>query len=1135
MTDMLVNLRLKADGSGFVGEVKLSREEVKKLSEEAGKLADAFDQVQESTKDQIRDLEIQAKAQGMSTKAAAAYRKEQELLQAAAKSGRTITSELTRDIKTQAAAFGDASKQMDDAERSTRRLAAAKQVAAAAAAALTAAIIAGSLSAARAIAEDEAAQRKLEAVMRATGNTTGLTIKQLNAFVTEMKNTTRATEEDLWGAVTALATFPTISGKIFKETISAAQDMTAIYGGGLKESLDGLARAIEDPIEGFDRLRDKGFTLSAEQERLAKQFMETGQYAKAQEIVLKSLTDAVGGAGEAESGGLTGAHTKLFEAAQNSFKAILEGSGAMDFAIRQSELWTRVLNALTGAITKTGGAARLAEINLEIGGLEKSNSGTGGLSGGADARRLAALRQERQELEARLAIEERVEQFKEQQAEKSAEDAKTRRFQQEQEERARTKAEEAAQKAEAERQRQAQQDETSRERRQDLLADLRAELDMQTRLQGVELERAAFIRQRVKQLGAGATPGEIAETTDLAGKLFDGRQAAQRERERQEVLNTLAQMKSGWMSVNEQAALHAEELRKLAETARGLGLDQEAAEIDEQLLNGGQRVIEQLKERSAETIRLANLSEEERDAELEVQDIVSDAAQQGIELSEKQRAILVEILRLRNQTIAAIDKQKEAEKKAAQETAKIALDLRNRIEDAFTNLFAGIFDGGLKSLKDFGKSIVNALKHAFAEGLSRKLIKPMLDDLFGDEGSGKEGVFGKMLKSIPGGIGKAIGAAIMVGGLVASLLGSTPRTAGTVAVNGAGDLFAGDYGAKGGADIKDARSVTGNAISQLRDIAKQLDVDLKSGFTLGQLGMRGDKYVFQEQVTSIKEFGKKKYGGQRFESAEEAVSAAIENAIRRGILTGLSAVEEATLKSAENIQEALEHIMDARAVRDKIAQFTNPLKFALDQLAKQQADERELAVEFGYDMVQLEKMQAQERLDIIEQFGEEAVSSLREAIQRLKTGDLSPLTPVDMLSEAQKAYAAAKASGDNEALAQAGVGLVDAARAVYAGSEQFFAVYNEVLATLAAAEKSAQAEIDRQVAAAARDAAAAASVPPANAVTTPAGGVSLDSAAIIAALRELGMEQANTNASLQELAAMAADGSITRGGYKAAS
>ena len=69
-------------------------------------------------------------------------------------------------------------------------------------------------------------------------------------------------------------------------------------------------------------MRRVGISFSASQRELIKTLYETGQTAEAQRVILDALERQVGGAGEAEARGLTGATNRLADAWGNLLEAI---------------------------------------------------------------------------------------------------------------------------------------------------------------------------------------------------------------------------------------------------------------------------------------------------------------------------------------------------------------------------------------------------------------------------------------------------------------------------------------------------------------------------------------------------------------------------------------------------------------------------------------------------------------------------------------------------------------------------------------------------------------------------------------------------------------------------------------------
>ena len=164
--------------------------------------------------------------------------------------------------------------------------------------------------------EMETAQQsllRLEAVLKATGHASGLTGQELNDLADAMEASTMATAEGVMDASSVLATFRSVSGDTFIRAIKAAQDLSAVFGQDLRSSAVQLGKALEDPVEGVTALKRVGVTFSAAQREMIATMVEAGDVAGAQVLILETLERQVGGAGEAEAGGLTGAvhHLKV--------------------------------------------------------------------------------------------------------------------------------------------------------------------------------------------------------------------------------------------------------------------------------------------------------------------------------------------------------------------------------------------------------------------------------------------------------------------------------------------------------------------------------------------------------------------------------------------------------------------------------------------------------------------------------------------------------------------------------------------------------------------------------------------------------------------------------------------------------
>lgn len=178
--------------------------------------------------------------------------------------------------------------------------------------------------------EMESAQQsllRLEAVLKATGNASGLTGRELNDLADAMEASTMATAEGVMDASSVLATFRSVSGDVFVRAIKGAQDLAAVFGQDLRSSAVQLGKALEDPVEGITALKRVGVTFTAGQREMIAAMVETGDVAGAQALILETLERQVGGAGAAEAKGLTGATHHLKSAWGNLLEEMARTPG----------------------------------------------------------------------------------------------------------------------------------------------------------------------------------------------------------------------------------------------------------------------------------------------------------------------------------------------------------------------------------------------------------------------------------------------------------------------------------------------------------------------------------------------------------------------------------------------------------------------------------------------------------------------------------------------------------------------------------------------------------------------------------------------------------------------------------------
>lgn len=201
------------------------------------------------------------------------------------------------------------------------------------------------LSSSRAAAEEEVSLRKLDAVLKATGNTVGMTSGELKGFADEMQRLTFFDDGAMRDAESVLMTFRNVSGDVFKDTMRAAADMSTVMGGDLQSSVLQLGKAMNDPLQGITALRRVGVSFSQEQRQQIESLVESNRLFEAQAIILKEVNQEFGGA----SIGVMDSHAGRLNTMGDAWETMTEAVG--DY-INKSGTTSGVIVGITGMIER---------------------------------------------------------------------------------------------------------------------------------------------------------------------------------------------------------------------------------------------------------------------------------------------------------------------------------------------------------------------------------------------------------------------------------------------------------------------------------------------------------------------------------------------------------------------------------------------------------------------------------------------------------------------------------------------------------------------------------------------------------------------------------------------------------------
>lgn len=162
------------------------------------------------------------------------------------------------------------------------------------------AIVAGVGFAISEFEDAEATARKTEAVIKSTGNAAQVTAGQQDAMVQSLSKLAAVDDEVVAGGANVLRTFKSIQGQdTFEGALEAALNLSAALGTDLQSASMQVGKALEDPLKGLTALTRAGVSFSAAQKQQIRDFVEVGDKASAQKIILQELETQFGGQAEA--------------------------------------------------------------------------------------------------------------------------------------------------------------------------------------------------------------------------------------------------------------------------------------------------------------------------------------------------------------------------------------------------------------------------------------------------------------------------------------------------------------------------------------------------------------------------------------------------------------------------------------------------------------------------------------------------------------------------------------------------------------------------------------------------------------------------------------------------------------------
>jgi hypothetical protein len=146
----------------------------------------------------------------------------------------------------------------------------------------------------RELSESQRVMGSTEAVIRSMGLAAQVTLDDVEAMTTELRDLSGLDDEGIQEMINTLLTFRDVV-PIIDEASLAALDMSTLFQGDMQRAAVQVGRALQDPVRGLTALSRVGVTFTQQQREQIAAMVAFGDAAGAQRIILEALQAQVGG------------------------------------------------------------------------------------------------------------------------------------------------------------------------------------------------------------------------------------------------------------------------------------------------------------------------------------------------------------------------------------------------------------------------------------------------------------------------------------------------------------------------------------------------------------------------------------------------------------------------------------------------------------------------------------------------------------------------------------------------------------------------------------------------------------------------------------------------------------------------
>lgn len=227
-----------------------------------------------------------------------------------------------------------------------------------------------------------------------------------------------------------------------------------------------------------------------------------------------------------------------------------------------------------------------------------------------------------------------------------------------------------------------------------------------------------------------------------------------------------------------------------------------------------------------------------------------------------------------------------------------------------------------------------------------------------------------------GPIGSAIGS--FLGGAIGSLFGGTKKSAASISTFSGGLDIGSSFG-KGSGRQEQALSLGGAVIDSLNSLASVIGGQIVAGLNLGSIGTRKSNFIFDPTGANRT----KGAGVQSFASEEQAIRAAINAAIGKGVISGDSALIQLT-KSLAGANVGLEQMASVLGLVKQITDSGKPAVSKYGEALKELDAALQAATASAHGSLQAEQALASARAQAVAALKGQFEKDVATAIEEIK-------------------------------------------------------------------------------------------------------------------------------------------------------